>query len=72
MAPYVLVRVRAGAAHILVRGQILGRHSQFGGLHAVRPGDALRLVEAGHAKLLRPAAMIDLRAEVARLAGGDT
>jgi hypothetical protein len=65
---YILIRLKVAAPRdVYVGGRRIGRHSQFGNLHAIPKAAALRLVDDGVAKLLPHLDLQRLRAEVAAL-----
>ena len=66
MTPYILVRLKTDTPLYFVRGRRLCRHSLHGNLHSLPHADALRLVEAGKAKLLPHCTLHRLREDVAR------
>lgn len=68
MERYVLVKLKQACPSAFAAGRYLGHHAQFGNLHALPLRPALRLVEAGEAKLLDQFRLDVLRAEVAALA----
>jgi hypothetical protein len=67
MTPFVLVRLKAATRTARVGKRTLRHTGPFGNLHAVRVAEALRLVEAGEAKLLDQFRLARLREQVARL-----
>lgn len=62
---HVVVRLRRTL--FLTRRRLLTVHGQHGALYALLPADALRLVEAGHAKLPAGVRRQALRDHCARL-----
>lgn len=68
MQPYVLVRLKAATEFARANGRVIGHHGRFGNLHALPVAAALRLIDAGHAKLLPHLDLARLRAEVAAAA----
>ncbi len=66
---YILIRLKTAAPRdVFVGGRRIGRHSQFGNLHAVPKATALRLIDEGVAKLLPHLDLSRLRSEVAAAA----
>ena len=63
---FALVRIRERVLYL--RGRRLGKHGQLGSLVALPLADALRLVEAGQAKMPGDATRQQLREAVAALA----
>lgn len=67
MQRYVLLRLKQATPFVRVGTRLLGHHSRFGNLHAVPLLPALRLVEAGEARLLDQFRLGILRAQVAAM-----
>lgn len=65
---FILIRLKQDAPRVVrVDGRTIGLHSLHGNLHAVEKVSALRLIEAGVAKLLPHQRVDILRDEVAVL-----
>lgn len=63
MEPYIIVRLRRGCANVWSAGRWLNRNGMHGNLHCLPLKPALRLIDAGQAKLLPHQRVSILRAQ---------